>query len=87
MKLQEAQIQDFLGLLASIDEKSLTHRLEFDIGKLLRAFHRPFLLSDLLCFVEKYCPARGLCVFVSCFNKQAVTGQLLIREMQGDRAL
>ena len=44
--------------------KRLTHKLKFDIGKLLRAFHRPFLLSDLLCFVEKYCPARGLCVCI-----------------------
>ena len=44
--------------------KRLTHKLKFDIGKLLKAFHRPFLLSDLLCFVEKYCPARGLCVCV-----------------------
>ena len=44
-----------------------------------------FERSIVLCW--KYCPARGLCVFVSCFNKQAVTGQLLIREMQGDRAL
>ena len=40
-----------------------------------------------IALVEKYCPARDLCVCVSCFNKQAVTGQLLICETQGDRAL
>ena len=63
-ELQQAQIHDFLGLLASIGEKLLTNRLKFDSGKLLSAFHRPFLLSDLLRSVEKSCPARGLCVCV-----------------------
>ena len=80
------KLPDFRGLLASIDANLLTHRFKFDIEKLLSAFHRPFLLSDLLRFVAKYCPARGLCVCVSCFDKKAVTSQLLTRDMQGDRA-
>jgi hypothetical protein len=58
------KLPDFRGLLASIDANLLTHRFKFDIEKLLSAFHRPFLLSDLLRFVAKYCPARGLCVCV-----------------------
>jgi hypothetical protein len=71
MKLQEAQIQDFLGLLASIDEKSLTHRLEFDIGKLLRAFHRPFLLSDLLRWLKNIAPqGTCVCVYPALTNRQ-----------------
>ena len=45
-----------------------------------------FERSIALCW--KLLPRRGpVCVCVSCYNKQAVTGQLLIREMQGDRAL
>ena len=46
----------FLGLLTSIDANlpAHTHRLKFDIEKLLKAFHRPSLLSDLLRFVAIY---------------------------------
>jgi hypothetical protein len=43
-----------------------------------------FERSIALCW--KILPRKGP-VCVSCYNKQAVTGQLLIREMQGDRAL
>ena len=50
--------------------KLLTNRLKFDTGKLLNAFHRPFLLSDLLRSVEKHCQARGLCVCPVITNKQ-----------------
>ena len=51
----------------------------------------PSFLPPRLCVCVCACVCARVCVCVcvcvSCYNKQAVTGQLLTRAMQGDRAL
>ena len=80
------KLQDFLGLLASIDANLLTQRLtQIRHWEVAERVSPSISFERSIAICCQILPPKGP-VCVSCFNKQAVTGQLLTRDMQ-DRAL